>query len=376
MSRFVLVSFLLLLLTPSSFAARRVTVEQLKQVITSNQGKRDDKTADRILGLQLIERLSAEKFAALQAVLPGPQSRQALQIIAGMAEFQDPPSEEISNQPAPTLEQQRDIAAHAIDQVNATIHRLPPLFVTRNSDRFEDSPADLQTTGTESQSGIFTPSRPLHLTSRTTELVSYRYGDEFVEAGSSERSASASDAAGLSAFGEFGQILSTIFTDLSKGKLEWGRWENGPSKALAVFRFSVPREASHYQLQFCCIDGEVVEKFTAYHGALTIDPESGAVLRLVLVTDPQKNDPISKASLLVEYGTVELGSQKFSCPTRSIALSVAPVQFTHQKVLPAIGSSVSRGNVVNVDRDNPNAMPPQIMLNQAVYEHYSLTRPN
>ena len=376
MSRFVLFFFLLFQLTPFSFAARRVTVEQLKQLINSNQGKRDDKTADRILGLQLTERLSAEKFAALQATLPGPQSRQALQIIADIAEFQDPPSAEISNQPAPTLEQQRDIAAHAIDQVTATIHRLPPLFVTRNTDRFEDTPADLQTTGTESQSGIFTPSQPLHLTSRTTELVSYRYGDEFIQTGSSERNASASDRVGLSAFGEFGQILSTIFTDLSKGKLEWGRWENGPSKAMAVFRFSVPREASHYQLQFCCIDGEVVEKFTAYHGAVTIDPESGAILRLVLVTDPQKNDPVTTANLLVEYGTVELGSQKFSCPVRSVALSIALVQFTHQKVLPAIGSSVSRGNVVNVDRDNPSEKPTQIMLNQAMYEHYSLTRPN
>lgn len=376
MSRFFLVSLLFFQLTPFSFAARRVTVEQLKQVITSNQGKRDDKTADRILGLQLTERLSAEKFAALQAVLPGPQSRQSLQIIADISEFQDPPAAELSNQPAPTLEQQREIAARTIDQVNATIHRLPPLFVTRNADRFEDAPADLQTTGTESQSGVFTPSQPLHLTSRTTELVAYRYGDEFIETGPNERSTSASDTVGLSAFGEFGQILSTIFTDLSKGKLEWGRWENGPSKALAVFRFSVPREASHYQLQFCCIDGEAIEKFTAYHGTVTIDPETGAVLRLVLVTEPQKNDPISKANLLVEYSIVELGSQKFSCPIRSVALSVAPVQFTHQKVLPAIGSSVSRGNVVNVDRDNPNERQPQIMLNQAVYEHYSLTRPN
>ena len=145
---------------------------------------------------------------------------------------------------------------------------------------------------------------------------------------------------------------------------------------MAVFRFSVPREASHYQLHFCCIDGEVVEKFTAYHGAVTIDPESGAILRLVLVTDPQKNDPVTTANLLVEYGTVELGSQKFSCPVRSVALSIALVQFTHQKVLPAIGSSVSRGNVVNVDRDNPSEKPTQIMLNQAMYEHYSLTRPN
>jgi len=71
-----------------------------------------------------------------------------------------------------------------------------------------------------------------------------------------------------------------------------------------------------------------------------------------------------------------LGGQKFSCPTRSIAVSIARYQRNHQKVLPAIGSSVSRGNNVMVDRDNAAAAPDQIMLNAVVYDHYSLTRPN
>jgi hypothetical protein len=363
-------------MAPFAVAARRVTVEQLSQVVTSSQGKRDDKIADRLLGMELSERLSASQLASLQSALPGVQSRQALQILADMAEFQDPSPAEIPTQPVPSLEEQRDIAARAIDQVNATIHRLPPLYVTRNADRFEDTPVVVQTTGTDSQSGVFTPSQPLHLTSRTTELVSFRYGEEFILAGSNERSASVSDQVGLSAFGEFGQILSTIFTDLSKGKLEWGRWENGTPKPVAVFRFAVPREASHYQLQFCCVEGQVVEKFTAYHGSITINPEDGSVLRLTLITEPGKNEPITKANLLIDYAQVEFGNIKFSCPMRSVSLSIAPVQFTRQKALPAIGSSVARGNVVNVDRDHPVDMPPQIMLNQAVYEHYSLTRPN
>jgi hypothetical protein len=376
MYRFVLCILFFAQCAEISFAARRVTIEQLNQVVTSAQGKRDGKIAERLLTLELSERLSAAKFAAMQSALPGPESRQALTIIAGMAEFQDPPSTELPNQPAPTLEEQRDIAARAIDHINATIHRLPTLFVTRSADHFEDTPADLQTTGTESKSGIFSPSQSLHLTGHLTENITYRYGDVFILSGINERSDSSNESAGLGSTGEFGQILSTIFSDLSKGKLEWGRWEQTESKTVAVFRFSVPREASHHQLLFCCSDGEVIEKFTAYHGVIAIDPADGAILRLSLVTDPPKNDPITKANLMVEYGTVELGGQKFTCPTRSVAVSIARMQPNHQRALPAIGSSVSRGNVVLVDRDNSAAMPLQIMLNTVVYDHYSLTRPN
>jgi hypothetical protein len=376
MSRFILIILFFAQLTEFSFAAHRVTIEQLNQVVTSAQGKRDDKIAERLLGLELGERLNTAKLAAMQSALPGPKSRQALTIIAGIAEFQDPPSAELPNQPAPALEEQRDIAARAIDHINATIHRLPTLFVTRSADHFEDTPEDLQTTGTESTSGVFTPPQPLHLAGHMTENITYRYGDVFILSGLNERSVSSNESAGLGSTGEFGQILSTAFSDLSKGKLQWGRWEQAESKTVAVFRFSVPREVSHYQLQFCCIDGEVIEKFSAYHGVIAIDPADGAILRMALVTDPPKSDPITKANLMIEYGTVELGGQKFTCPTRSIAVSIARFQPNHQRVLPAIGSSVSRGNIVMVDRDNSAAMPLQIMLNAVAYDHYSLTRPN
>jgi hypothetical protein len=348
----------------------------LNKVVASAQGKRDGKIAERLLGLELGERLSGAKLAAMQAALPGPESRQALTIIAGIAEFQDLPAAELPSQPAPTLEEQRAIAARAIDHVNATIHRLPPLFVSRSSDHFEDTPEDLQTTGTESKSGVFTPPQPLHLTNHLTQNITYRYGDVFILSGLNERSATPNESAGLGSTGEFGQVLSTVFSDLSKGKLEWGHWEQSTPQNVAVFRFSVPKETSHYQLQFCCEDGEAVERFTAYHGVIAIDPEDGAILRLALVTDPSKGDPITKANLMIEYGVTELGGQKFTCPTRSVAVSIARFQPNHQKVLPAIGSSVSRGNIVMVDRDNSASLPLQTMVNAVVYDHYSLTRPD
>ena len=376
MLRYVLVLSLSLQFFPLSFAARHTTIEQLKKELVSNHGKRDNQFAGRLLTFELSERLNAEQLSAMQASLPGPDSRQALQIISDIAEFQDPPATEILSKPTPSLEQQRDIAARAIEGVMATIHRLPSLFVTRNSSRFEDTPADLQTTNTESQSGLFKPSQPLHLASKTTENVAYRYGDEFILSAGGERAASTNSTLGLSVFGQFGQLLSTVFTDLNKGKLEWGHWEQGTSNDIAVFRYSVPREASHYQLQFCCIDGDQVEKSAAYHGSISIDPADGSILRLILITDPVQNDPVSKASVMIQYSTVVLGNQSFSCPVRSVALSVSPAQFNHPRVLPAIGSSVSNGNVVMVDRDRPGTEPPQIMLNESVYEHYSLTRPN
>lgn len=376
MSRFVIILLFFAQFAEISFAARRVTIAQLNQIVTSAQGKRDGKIAERLLGLELSERLSAAKLAAMQSALPGPESRQALTIIAGIAEFQEPPGAEVPTQPAPTLEEQRDIAARAIDHINATIHRLPPLFVARSTDHYEDTPPDLQTIGTESKSGVFSPPQLLHLTGRVTENITYRYGDVLIVKGANERVASSTESAGVGLTGEFGQVLSTIFSDMSKGKLAWSHWEEAGGKNVGVFQFTVPSEASHYQLQYCCVDGEAVEKFVAYHGVIAIDPTDGAIVRLAIVTDPHKSDAIAKADLMIEYESVELGGQRFTCPSRSVAVSIVRVQPAHQTVLPAIGSSVSRGNVVMVDRDNSAAMPQQTMVNTVAYDHYSLNRPD
>lgn len=367
------------LLTISPAFAKSVTVEQLSREIASSRKKSDSKIAGRLYSLQLTERLSAQKLAALEAALPGPESRRALVALADQAEFLDPPAAEIPNHPAPTFEQQREIMAKAVDYAAATLHRLPDLFARRDTIRYQDSPPGLRVVNSDSASGTFVPYQPLHPVSRSIVTVLYRDGQEVVRTKTDANGAPNPAAAGLTTVGEFGPIFSVVFGDLPKGKLAWSHWEQGAAGPVAVFSFQVPKADSHYQVEFCCFSGSVFKQFSAYHGELTLDPASGTILRLTLIADLSKGDPIAKAELMVEYGPVVLGGKTYFCPVKSVSVSVAPMQGTQQGGGPVnLNQSpmYMRGvpTVVNNNGGARSDAPLQTMLNEVVFDRYHLFR--
>ena len=65
-----------------------------------------------------------------------------------------------------------------------------------------------------------------------------------------------------------------------------------------------------------------------YQGSLWLDPATGTVLRITLEADAKGGAPFQRASILVEYGPVQIGDSRFICPVRSVALyeATAPPQ--------------------------------------------------
>jgi len=360
-------------LAVSAFAASRLTIDQLDRLVASSTGKRDTKIAERLSGQELTERLSASRLAALEAALPGPESRRALVVLADQATFLNPPLAEIPNLPVPTFEQQRDITARAVDYVKSTLHRLPNLFANRDTIRFQDTPAILESGGPGAPSGHFVPAQPLHPVSRSAETVFYRNGQEIAEPSGEEQSAPSSVIDGLTTAGDFGPILSAVFSDFPQGNLAWSHWEQGPAKPVAVFHFQVPKGVSHYEVKFCCVSGRLLQQFSAYHGEITIDPADGTVLRLTIIANMGKADPVTKANLMVEYGPVELGKQTFYCPMKSISVTVAPVQSNIQRTLSGAVIPTTGGAVRIEVQDNKAAdSVPQTLLNEVVFDQYHL----
>ena len=369
--------WLLILLTISpALAAKDVTVEQLSREIASSLKKSDKKIAGRLYNLQLAERLDAQKLASLEAMLPGPDSRRALVALADQAEFLDPPAAEIPSRPAPSIDEQRAIIARAVDYAAATLHRLPDFFARRDTIRYQDSPPGLQVTNSSSASGTFVPYQPLHPVSRSIATVLYRNRREILQTDAKANNAA---AAGLNTAGEFGPIFSVVFGDLPKGKLAWSHWEQAQGGLDAVFRFQVPKGDSHYQVEFCCVAGSVFRQFPGYHGELTVDPSSGTILRLTLIADLGKSDPLTKAELMVKYGPVVLGGKKYFCPVKSVSVSVAPMQGTQQGGAPVSLNQTPmymRGasTVVNNNGAARSDAPLQTMLNETVFDQYHLFR--
>jgi VWFA-related protein len=356
-----------LLIAAQAHAGKSVTVEQLSAEVGSFGKQSDAKAAGRLCDLELTERLSANKLAAFEAALPGPESRRALAALADQSEFLDPPPAEIPNQPVPSVAQQREIIAKSIDHVQATLHRLPNLFASRDTIRFEDIPPGLRDESTDT----IVPYQPLHPVSRSVETVLYQDGQELVQKQAAQPSGSNPAATGMMTFGEFGPIFPVVYGDLPKGNLRWSHWEQRETALESVFRFDVPKAASHYQVEFCCIRGVLFQESSAYHGELTVDPANGTILRMTLIADLEKRAEIAEAELMVEYGPVELGGKKYFCPVRSISVARAPGEV--ERIAPVHARILSLSQATSTNEAGEGA-PLQTMLNETTFDNYHLFR--
>jgi VWFA-related protein len=362
---------LLLLLAGISlpaFAVERITVEQLEKLLTAAHGKQDAKVAQQLSGLELTERLSMAKLARAAANLPGPESRRSLVLLADVSAFLDPPAAEIPATAAPDFAAQRRIIALTVDYASKTIHQLPNFFATRDTVRFEDTPQ-----GFRSDTSVI-PYQPLHPVGRSTDTVLYRDGNEVVDSRAVKGKKNEPAAQGLTTTGVFGPILGTVLVDAAQGKLAWSHWEQGAAGPRAVFRFAVPKEKSHYEVEFCCVPGDngtyrVFQEFSGYHGEMAVDPANGAILRLTLEADLKPADKIVTSDILVEYGPVEIGGKTYVCPVKSVSISDAPALASN-----AFDIQRYRGGTI-LEHDKQTApVHLRTSLNDVVFEQYHLFR--
>jgi hypothetical protein len=159
---------------------------------------------------------------------------------------------------------------------------------------------------------------------------------------------------GLTSPGEFGPVLAIVLSDSSKGTVTWSHWENTAAGVGAVFHYRVPKDASHYVVDFCCennefpdFPGSLYHGTPPYHGSLYVDPTSGAILRITLEAEFGPSDPIIRSAASIEYGSVEIGGKSYICPVESVAISSA------------------RSYLVKEDRDKT-----VLRLNQVVFTNY------
>ena len=139
MKRFAWI-LVVLLLASLAWAAKRVTVDQLEQILNASQGKPDAEVAWHLSDLELTERLSSTRLARLKASIPDEKVQAALVVLADASEFRDPPAAEIPATAPPDLAAQRRMLALTVSYVGKTIPLLPNFLATRVTSRFEDTP--------------------------------------------------------------------------------------------------------------------------------------------------------------------------------------------------------------------------------------------
>lgn len=358
MRKLIFTAILVLLLAPAVWAAdpNSVSAPEMEHLLHQWHGQTDADMANRISELKLTERLPAAQLAKCVDQLSGPKSQRALRALADKAEFLDPSATDVPALTAPDLAEQRNIMGRTASYVANAIRQLPHFYASRSIIHFESaaasnaSPADFG---------------PLHAMRLSHTTVQYRDGEESVQAAQVKAGWSARGDEGLHTWGVFGPILSLVLLDAAQNQLAWSHWENGQSGPLAVFRYSVPRARSHYEVRYCCtvntygFESQLFREMSGYHGEIGVDPKTGVILRLTLHAELKPDDPISRADLLVEYAPVELGGASYICPAHSVSVSIAKtlrrVQDSSGRTFPAMG-------------------PAQELLNDSEYDHYHLFR--
>jgi len=343
-------------------AEKHISVAQLDQTIALLGAVPDSEAAQRLSDVQLTERVSPEHLGALVKILAGEKSRQALRAIGDQSQFLNLPPSELPGSPAPQIPEQRRIMGLVASYVEHTIPQLPNFFATRTTDHFEDTPL-VQHAG-----DFFTPYQPLHFLSHSEAAVFYQKGREVVDtkAGSSRQNHARE---GLTTWGVFGAILGTVLVDAASSKLVWSHWERGISVPLvAVFEFHVPQEKSHYEVNYCCVasqsatyaaDVRPFRRIVPYHGSMTVDPATGVIIRLTVEADLKPADPVTKASILVDYGPIEIGGKDYICPTRSISTTAAQMVQVDPKYKFALANQIQ---------------PVKTSLNEVAFNNYHMFR--
>jgi VWFA-related protein len=338
----------------------RITVQQLERMLTAAHGLPDAEVAHQLSWLQLSERLSTTRLSTWQGQLPGPESQQALMALADASEFLDLPASDIPPGASPDAAEQGRVIASALHHLVETIHQLPNFFATRVTTSFQDAP---QT----AMSPFYEPLRPVH---RSNDTVLYQDGREVVDSGAKKTERSVVDAP-LTTLGVFGPILGRVVVD-GAGTLAWSHWERGGAGPEAVFRYSVPKTKSHYQVSYCCVHGKkkpsVFQQFPGYEGEIAIDPADGTIRRVTLRAELESQGPVVEADIMVEYGSVEIGGKSYVCPLRSVSLQ-----------MDSLPTAIVENDRVNPQDDLLQALlnapeTVQTSLNHVVFEQYHLFR--
>ncbi len=302
-----------------------VAVSQLAAILASAHaaGASDDETADRIARIDLTERLTRATLSRLSSGV-GHQTALALELLADRSAFLNPPAAEIVPGEPPTPAEQRAIVEKAEAYTLAYVKELPNLVCSRLVSRFDDLAVDSD--------------RELRLRDVLIGELAVRDGAESFQ----PQIADAVDTAGtgtgnagrsswtLTTSGEFGSVLAELF--VNHAAFGWRRWEIMDGKRVAVVGYSARRAGSLFAVSWCCkaqwrvsplgyaTSYQPLSEKTAYQGELSIDPVSGAVLRVTQqAVGLPRRFPVKQMRVAVEYLPVTLGGISFLCPARSLS---------------------------------------------------------
>ena len=128
-------------------------------------------------------------------------------------------------------------------------------------------------------------------------------------------------------FAFFMRVFRDVIATAGGNGLVWSRWQRGEQDDEAVLLYSTHSDHSSYEIEHCCLrNNDTFRTDPQYHGELTIDPHTGAILCLTMLSEPEwivepnlaPVRPVRATGMMVEYGPVRIGEKTYICPERSV----------------------------------------------------------
>ena len=348
-----------------AFAAKPITVGQLEDLLATLRDKPDGRVAEKLIEVNLTERVSMARLTRWEAEFPGKHTREALTELADMSAFLNPPVADVRPDPPPDRATQRRILWAGVQFAGTTMMRLPDFYATRETTHFEDtlSQQSVYSMGSIAMGsrlnslsvqpagvGTETAFKALHSTGSYSTTVTFRDGHEVLDEDTETHKKAEEPALGLTTDGEFGPTLVLVIRDAMQSHVSWLRWAQGASAPVAVYRYTVLKSHAHYRVGITTA-GKAEALYPAYHGEFEVDPATGAILQLSVVMDFEPPHASMQAAILVDYAQVTIGDRSYICPVRGVAFSAIPI--------------LSPGAAA----DDP-ALPVQEELNDVAFTHY------
>jgi hypothetical protein len=361
MKRFGWILLLLMAASPA-WAARKITVQQLKDLLASDQQakKTDAEVAGELKQVVLSEELTGPTMNGLAHYVGGAATTEQIYVLEAKSAVLPPPATDIPSTPAPDAATQKAILDKAIDYAAKTYAQLPSLTATKTTIRFQDNveaiaaSSGMHSGATESgqtDPNLVNASQFVHYINSTQVPVTIHNG---IEDNPLAKDKTRWGSNGYIALLGQSPVLSSVLQEAQgAGGLTFLRWESVNGKAAAVFSFSVDKKKTHYAVNYCCfpdVEQAGVATFSSasagslnggsgggakgnfqtttdykpykatvpYHGEVFVDPETGIVVRLVTQADFKSSDVVHQEDQRIDFAPVAVAGKTLVLPIKTI----------------------------------------------------------
>jgi hypothetical protein len=371
MKRLVWILVVLMLASPA-WAAKKLTVQQLKDLLVSLQQDRktDVEIAAELKQVELTEELTRDAMNKIVEFAPGKHSTEQIYVLEALSATLPPPASDLPATPTPDAAAQKAILDKAVVYTTKSYAQLPHLTATKTTLRFQDNMEAIDPcsgiTGCAkaviTSSGFSKWASFVHFISSTETPVVSERGMEKMP---SKKDKTLWGANGMIAFQGPEPSLSVILQEAqAAGSIQWLRWEVINGKRAAVYSFKVPITNSQLAVDVCCfpqstqigvarfytgMDANLVagqeaapgggggvtgnfqtntsynQHFKAtvpYHGEIFVDPETGIVVRLITEAEFKASDEVQQDDQRIDYGPVMVGARALVLPVKTVLNTV------------------------------------------------------